>query len=975
MTRLVAHSDATKLPADTVGGLIARRIGASPDASAIVDGERPALTFAALGDTIELAVRRLEGAGIGREDRVAVVLPDGAATATACLAVSTRACCVPLDPRLREGELEDRFRRIGVRAVVLPRGASAARVVAERLALRTLELLELPEGAPGRFELLVEPAPPAPERPGRVDLPGPDHPAFVLLTSGSTATPKAVPLTHGNVTASARNVARSLALGPGDRGLSTLPLFHVGGLVDLLLAPWAAGGSVAFAPALAAARFGEALERHRPTWYQAVPTMLHAILEGTAENGGGTRAHGLRFIRSVSSPLPEPLRLKVEERWGVPVIEIYGMSETAGVITSNPLPPGERRPGSVGLPAGNEIAIVDAEGKRCAAGVSGEVLVRGESVMSGYEGAEVEPPFLDGWLRTGDLGHVDEDGYLYLSGRIEEIIDRGGEKVSPAEVDRALLEHAAVLDAAAFPVPHETLGEEVAAAVVVRPGSALDEADLLRSLSERLAYYKVPRRIVTVDALPRGPGGKLVRRALTERFGTPGPEARWRAYEAPPTPLGRLLAETWQDVLRVSQVGVHDDFFDLGGDSLRAVELFVALEERTGLRADVSTIFDAPTIAALEPLLAAQLAAREAPSSPVAAPRSRRAMVDDWIETQMAGWSGVRASPSALIVGRNTLGGKRPLFWCVQVAAELDELQKHLDADRPLYGMRSLFRLPGGKDATDNEALATRYTDDVLAVQPAGPYLIGGYCEGGKIAFRVAKRLRALGHTVQLLALQEQFVAEPYDGAVAMFLGGVGDFSPYRYYSSPELGWPKLYTGPLRVHRSAIPHHDFYRPSNARAFAAELERTLDWAESGARGTAAGSRLQVLPAGAYRARLRVDAPWVLRPGQPCTVPVRVRNVGDVTWLPTELSGVTVANRWLGLGGSVHVWLDGTAPLTGALEPGETTTVELEVRAPERGGAWRLEVDVVDQGVAWFQERGSRPVRATLAVIPALERAAT
>ena len=686
------------MPAHTIAGLIERRIQADPSATALLAGGLPPLSYADLGQLVERVARALTAQGARRDDRVAIVLPNGPAMAAACLAVSMRATAVPLNPEYQAGELEEILTRSRVRLLITAEGNGAPREVARALGIQGLHLIEASEDGAGCFHMRPTGAPVA--HGAHQDGPAlPDDVAFLLLTSGSTAQPRLVPLTHRNVTASARNVARSLALGAEDRCLNMMPMFHVGALVDLLLAPLSVGGSVVCASSVSAGRFFDCLRDHRPTWYQGVPTMLQDILDQVRLGADTSGASSLRFVRSVSAPLPERVRRDFEQRLQLPVIEIYGMTETAGLITSDPLPPAIRKPGTVGCAAGPEIAIVDENGNPLGAGELGEVVVRGDNVTAGYEDdvEERSRSFIGEWLRTGDLGLVDDDGYLHLKGRIKEIINRGGEKISPREVDALLHDHPAVLEAATFAIPHESLGEEVAAAVVVRAGATLDEAELLEALSARLAYYKVPRRVFTLDALPRSPGGKLARHALTERFGGADAAGDRAHHVAPQSPLARVLAEIWQETLGVSPIGIHDDFFDLGGDSLGAATFAVTLERKTGRQVDVSAIFDAPTIAELELLLESGAAggdARiEADLSPATSAEVMPPSLHRWIAERMAGWKGVRATPDALLVGRNTFGSRQPLFWCVQVPSELSQLHEHIDGDQPLYGMRSLYRL------------------------------------------------------------------------------------------------------------------------------------------------------------------------------------------------------------------------------------------------------------------------------------------
>ena len=352
--------------------------------------------------------------------------------------------------------------------------------------------------------------------------PAPDGEALALHTSGTTARPKLVPLRHVNLCASARNIAVALELGPDDRGLSPMPLFHVHGLVAGVLSALYAGGAAWCAPRFDALRLFRWLDAAEPTWVTAVPTMYRALLARAGRNRRTVERHRLRLLRSSSAAMPPGLLTRLEEAFGVPVLESYGMTEAAQQICANPPPPGRRKPGSVGPAAGPEVRILDADGAPAATGTDGEVAIRGENVMAGYAdnpAANAAAFTADGWFRTGDWGRLDADGDVTLAGRIRDIINRGGEKLSPAEIEHALLAHPRVTEAVAFAVPHRALGEDVGAAVVA---DGAGERELRAFAAARLASFKVPRHLVLVAKLPRGPTGKVIRAGLAARLGIDG---------------------------------------------------------------------------------------------------------------------------------------------------------------------------------------------------------------------------------------------------------------------------------------------------------------------------------------------------------------------------------------------------------------------------------------------------------------------
>ncbi|HSU68061.1 MAG TPA: non-ribosomal peptide synthetase, partial [Tepidisphaeraceae bacterium] len=342
------------------------------------------------------------------------------------------------------------------------------------------------------------------------------------------------------------------------------------------------------------------LSEYRPTWYTAVPTMHQAIV-ARAEPDGGANTAKLRFVRSASSALPPQTARGLEQIFNAPVVEAYGMTEAAHQMSCNPLPPARRKFGSVGQPAGPEIAIMDANGRLLRPKTQGEIVIRGRNVTAGYENnpAANAASFTNGWFRTGDLGRFDEDGYLFIDGRIKEIINRGGEKISPREIDEALLDHPAVLAAVTFAVPDPRLGEEIAAAVVLKKNATADEESLTRFAASRLADFKVPRRILIVDEIPKGPTGKVQRIGLAERLGLKDlhPQQPGVPTQAAPDSTTRsALARIWREVLKVREVRDRDEFLALGGDSILAAQVIARVWQQLGRKLPIHAFFGAATL-------------------------------------------------------------------------------------------------------------------------------------------------------------------------------------------------------------------------------------------------------------------------------------------------------------------------------------------------------------------------------------------
>jgi amino acid adenylation domain-containing protein len=431
-----------------------------------------------------------------------------------------------------------------------------------------------------------------------------DDETLALHTSGTTGRPKIVPLTHASLLASARSIAASLALTSSDRCLNVMPLFHVHGLVGALLASLTVGGSVVCAPGFQSPTFLSWCEEFEPTWYTAVPTMHQAILARAVENRSRLADLKLRFTRSCSAPLPPALTAEMEATFGVPVIEAYGMTEASHQIATNPLPPGERKPGSVGLACGTEVAVIDQRSNTLAPGETGEIVIRGPGVIAGYaENPEANrDSFVNGWFRTGDEGRIDSEGYVFITGRTKEMINRGGQKISPREIDEVLGSHPAVAQAIAFAMPDRRLGEDVAAAVALRPGKSVTEIQLRNHAEQFLADFKVPRKIIFVDDIPKGPTGKPKRIGLAEQLGLgdAGTSASGPAeFVTPRTPTEKLLAGIWGQVLRLERIGINDGFLALGGDSMLAALAIARIRDAIGARVSMLTFFEHPTIAML----------------------------------------------------------------------------------------------------------------------------------------------------------------------------------------------------------------------------------------------------------------------------------------------------------------------------------------------------------------------------------------
>ncbi|WAP68965.1 acyl--CoA ligase [Jiella pelagia] len=492
-----------------------------PDDAAIGAPDRPFLTYSGLSSLVETTVAQLNALGIGVGDRVAIVLPNGPEMAAAFVAIAAGASAAPLNQAYRAEELEFYLDDLKAKAIVLDEaGHEAAESVAKKLNIPVLRLAVEPASPAGAFTLNGEKLGET-RRPGFSD--DADE-ALVLHTSGTTSRPKIVPLSLGNLQASARHIRSLLALTPADRCLNIMPLFHIHGLIAAVLSSLSAGASVVCTPGFNALKVFQWMDDAAPSWYTAVPTMHQAILARAPRNPDSVARAALRFIRSSSSSLPPQVMAELEKTFDCPVIEAYGMTEASHQMTSNLLPPGARKPGSVGVAAGPEVAVLSTEGETLPAGDIGEVCIRGPNVTAGYENNDKAngEAFAHGWFHTGDQGRLDEDGFLFLTGRLKEIINRGGEKISPREVDEVLMDHPAVAQVVCFAMPHDKLGEDVAAAVVLKEGQTASESEIRSFAATRLADFKVPRKLIFLDEIPKGATGKLQRIGLAEKLGLAG---------------------------------------------------------------------------------------------------------------------------------------------------------------------------------------------------------------------------------------------------------------------------------------------------------------------------------------------------------------------------------------------------------------------------------------------------------------------
>jgi acyl-CoA synthetase (AMP-forming)/AMP-acid ligase II/acyl carrier protein len=568
----------------TVGEAIRRHAELRPRQSALVGSDFEPVSYKTLQGEIESVRAALRAAGLGREARIAVAIANSAQAARAIISVTCSAAAVPIDPKLTVAEVERCLLILRPSAVlVLGKSESAARTAAEQRGFPVIEAhfspdltLEVPQ--------IGAPAP--------LDEPDPEAPAFILHTSGTTADPNLVPFSHRNMMAVIERLKTWYGLTAQDRCLNVSPVYYSHALTTTILPPLMTGGSVAFPANPTNVDLTEWFASLSPTWYSAGPTLHLSVLEKAEQLADARTMHSLRFMSSAGAPIAREVHQRIQNALGVPVLEHYGSSETAQIASNRPTAGGSKV-GTCGIPWPDIVKIADDDGQPVQSGERGEVYVRGPSVMAGYLNAPErnKTVFVDGWYRTGDIGSLDADGFLTLHGREKELINRGGEKIAPLEIDQALMKHPQVAQAAAFGVPHPRLGEDVAAAVVLHDGATVTPAELREFISEDIASFKVPRRITIVDQLPKGITGKVQRKRLSEAL-RDKPQSGGLSDQN----LHDGLLALWKRVLKVDDLSLDDDFFEKGGDSLLAMDVSLELQKLTGKELPESILFEAPTI-------------------------------------------------------------------------------------------------------------------------------------------------------------------------------------------------------------------------------------------------------------------------------------------------------------------------------------------------------------------------------------------
>ena len=481
---------------------------------ALTSESSPPLLYKDLKSFVNKIASQLAGNGISNKDRAAIVLPNGPFMASSFLTLSSYMSAAPLNPSYKTNEYEFYLKDLNPKIVIVePNSSNEVVGVAKNLNIPVCEIKIKKDDPSGLFNLFnIE---------SEYQLPEENDEGLVLHTSGTTSRPKIVPLTNKNIYSSAENISKSLNLSEADHCLNIMPLFHIHGLIAILAASIRSGASVCASNGFNALKFLELAKSEKITWYSGVPTMHQAILLRAEKNLELAKNLNLRLIRSSSASLPPAVFEKLNNVFGCSVIEAYGMTEATHQMTSNPLPPKKQKPGFVGIPAGPEVCIMDEKDKILDQGEIGEICIKGDNVTLGYDNNPEanKNSFTNGWFRTGDQGYFDQNGYLKISGRLKEIINKGGEKISPLEVDNVLMDHPLIEQAVCFGYEDKMLGEDIAAAIIVKEGKNCSETDVKTYAQEKLAKFKIPKKIFFVNEIPKGATGKLQRNVLAKNFG------------------------------------------------------------------------------------------------------------------------------------------------------------------------------------------------------------------------------------------------------------------------------------------------------------------------------------------------------------------------------------------------------------------------------------------------------------------------
>lgn len=916
------------------------------DGTALIGLEGNTCSRAQLGQTVRKTQQALVELGSDCGHQILTLLPDHPSTLPFQLAAISTLSVTVANPASTNSEIGHLVRETGVTSVICQSPSDRLLEMIEELGLGLIELK--PDGPLHFADFSLE----LRQKSSMLSDQADRSPKLILTTSGSSGKPKIVPLADDALIASATNIANTLELTSSDSNTHMLPMFHIGAVLDLLIAPLMSGGQVCLAHPISAENLVRSIREHKPTWIQGVPTMLKALIRSLSPAEMRELGESLRFIRSVSADLAPAVQIEIEQHFGVPVIQMYGMTETAGQICSNGLSDQARKVGSVGRPAGYDVRILDQNGSAVPDGSNGEVCVAGESVFEGYTNLDRTQAFHGKWFRTGDVGCFDDDGFLFLVGRTGDIINRGGEKLSSLEVEQKLLEYPSVSQVAVFSVPHDTLGEDIGAVIVLSENEDTGDEELRGFLGNELSPYKVPRRFLRVKALPQLASGKIDKKTCRDLFLN---KSKPDATRSGRSKIGQKIATVWAEVLKQPEPMENDDFFDSGGDSLAAHTLVLSLEEKLQITLPVNILFDSPTFAELEREIV-RLSER-------GAVKKDEDEIFRTIRAATTAWPGARKDDQSLIIGLSDIGEKKPFFFCANGLQDYVHLARVMDPDRPFYAMRSLSLLPE-KTPENIAKLAGIYADEIARLQPEGPISLGGHCGGANVARIISDRLVEMGREVDLLVVIDRVFRELCSAPALIIWTEESDYSHHSgaaLFVNPASGVGRLFPLGANIHHVKASHSGLMHSTSVREIAQLVEQTLG--QTKPLRDDVGERLRHARGELadrydfYKAAMSIRGPRFCAPNGVLDVEVTVTNLSGRDWGPTSESGFRLMAKWQRPGGKTYLGRASHAELDKALPAGESATFRLSVACRKNRTPLRLVVDLVDDGVAWFSWAGN------------------
>lgn len=704
---------------------------ARPDAPAIIDANGQILNYAQLNRYVFEFTEFLKSRGIKKDQRIAVVCPQCITMTMTCLSVSNVASFVPLSPNNSEQQYRYYFEILKTDSLIIPYDYNVQiQRIAEEMKMNIFYLYEQTRN----LELIcrISGGEPVIENSNN-GYANEEDTAMVLFTSGTTSVPKIVPLSHKNSYYSALKTLKVMNLNSEDRMMITFPIYRGITIHDILSILYA-GGCAIISSEFEPGRFFDLLNKTSPTWFVGSPVLFHALTEYAEDHGLNINCESLRGIRSSGAPLSKELTAMLKNMFKVPVYIAYGTTETNNIANTKNSPQGYKAK-SVGVPKDIEVRIADEQGNLLGNNNPGEIVVRGPQVLKSYDNDALvnEASYFGDWFRTGDAGYLDDDGYLFITGRFKEIINRGGEKISPYEIEDAVAQHPDVLQVAVFPVPDKKGNEDIGAAVVLRPGAKLYLKDLRRFLTGKVEVFKMPSFIYVLNKIPVGDAGKVQRKMLFEQISSQGAKPQPEAGEneemiMPRNETEAELYNIFKKILPLKQVSINDNFFELGGNSLKAALLYNHIKNYFGIQIPLKRVFQHSSIADL-------------------------ALIIDNHKTTKA--------PHHFLVPFQEEGSKIPVFFIHATEGEpvtYRYIANNFDPERPFYSFSLNLEAGQWRHPITFAQIAEYYIKDIRTIQPEGPYILGGHCIGGIIAYEMARQLHEKKQEVKLLAMYDSII-------------------------------------------------------------------------------------------------------------------------------------------------------------------------------------------------------------------------